>query len=63
MSFFLDIDAHYMLSVEARALFGHLQGLYYQDREGYVFPPTMKAGAAFVFSGRFFSPILGGLSC
>ena len=26
-----------MLSVGARALFGHLQGLYYQDREGYVF--------------------------
>jgi hypothetical protein len=26
-----------MLSVGARALFGHLQGRYYQDREGYVF--------------------------
>jgi hypothetical protein len=26
-----------MLSVGARALFGHLQGLYYQEREGYVF--------------------------
>ena len=26
-----------MLCVGARALFGHLQGRYYQDREGYVF--------------------------